>query len=71
MPNGKAITRLGLAVLVGIGAALSISARSAAAFVGCEMNACFTAQGNCDLTDYSVACKETLGGCQTTTCQVD
>lgn len=58
-----------LPTLFGVTAALALSARGAEARGGgCEMNACRTTNGNCDLIPYHLSCVETEGGCETTGC---
>lgn len=66
----KAMRRAVMLVAAGLlgstAAALAVPANAEA--FSCELNACFTNTGNCDLTDIAVSCRETAGGCQSTSC---
>ena len=60
------------AALVGSGSGVMALDRPAEP-VGCENNACFMSDGNCDVTDIGVACREILGGngCESYNCQME
>jgi hypothetical protein len=65
---------LGILVLptvLGTLAAFSFVPKVAYAVVGCELNACRSAVGDCDLTDMHISCKETTGGCETIPCSAN
>lgn len=55
-----------LMAIAGGGAAMAVQPAQAAA--PCELNACVTSTGNCDMTDIPANCRETTGGCQSSPC---
>ena len=58
-----------LCIASGAVMALALQVSTATAQSPCEMDACRTSTGNCDMTDIQASCAETTSGCKSRACE--